>query len=334
MKKISIISLILIPFLCLAHDNESSWENSPYFDTTFLSNYDEVRTSLCKEGFKEVCIPTEDGLNLNGLLLERPEATLSVIVCCGFYPGRKEGMASLYPMLPHTCNILFFDARGHGTSEGKFWSAIHRYGKDEYRDVIAAIDYMHKHVQKPILIHSICVGAFHAARALIELQKKDLIANYALQGLIFDSGVASIVESAEIPRKHLQHKIIPGIVTSTMYKNDSKKEAKERYIYKIAWFMSAKILRSIEFCVKPFLRWHETETNLQDKMCTIPCPVLYIHAKNDSYASCETIISLAAKTQRAHCWWIENSEHAANHLKHKQEYRIRLCDFIGQILSS
>ena len=328
------VSIFSLLFWSLQSSSAPAWEDSPYFDTTFLSNYDQVRSSLCTDGFKEVCITTEDGFNLNGLLLERPEATSSVIVCCGFYPGRKEGMATLYKILPDTCNILFFDSRGHGTSEGPFWSALYRYGKNEYRDVLGAIEFMHERADKPIIIHGICAGSFHAARALIHLDRKKLRTHYKVQGLIFDSGLSSILESADIPRKHFQLKIVPALLKTYLYKKDTKQKVRERYLYHATWFMVARLMSTIEFCVKPFLRSQETETKLYDKIETITCPIFYIHAQNDTYSSYESIIALAQKTQHAQSWWIPASEHAENHLKHKHEYRIRVCDFIAQTSSS
>lgn len=308
-------------------------ESSPYFDTTFLANFSAVNAAMLKDGFKDVTFASDDGLALQGLLLERENATHSIIVCCGFYPGRKEGMASLFAMLPADCNLLFFDARGHGKSEGRFLTNIHNYGKEEFRDVLGAIAFMRQCSPAPIIMYGICAGSFHATRALLYLQKYNALASYNIKGLIFDSGFGSIMESTAIPKKHLEHKIMPGLFSSYLYRNQNKKEVKEKLPYRITWALMGPCVTGIEWCVAKMLERNKNETNLMPAISQLACPILFIHAQNDTYTPFSDIATLASQTPHATCWWIEDSEHAANHLKHKQEYSLRLCTFINRALT-
>lgn len=323
--------LILSLFLSSAHAAIPDWEQSPYFDTDFLYRFDEVRASLIKEGFKEVIIPTHDGLNLSGLILERPQARYNVISCVGFYPGRKESMATLLPLLPSDCNILLFEARGHGSSQGPFLTNLHHYGLNEYKDVIGALEFVHARNQLPIIIHSICAGSFHATRALIHLQQKALLSAFNVLGLIFDSGFASILQAYQVPEKHFSQKIIPAFLTK-LYKNDSKKTVQDRRLYKISATISRTCIGGIEWCMKYWIDAQEPETNFIDTIKTLNCPIFFIHAMNDSYVAQHHVATLAATVHHKSCWWIENSEHACNHLKFKQEYRKRLHEFIDTLL--
>ena len=170
MKKITIITLFtLLVVLTIklslygltqsptipAQTATTTWEDSCYFDTNFLTDYNAVEQKLInKEGFREVCFSTQDNIKICGLLLERPHAKYNMIFCGGFYPGRKETLSTFFHMVPNNCNILFIDARGHGKSEGGFLTNIHQYGQHEYLDIVAAISFIDKnhYLPNPIVL--------------------------------------------------------------------------------------------------------------------------------------------------------------------------------------
>jgi pimeloyl-ACP methyl ester carboxylesterase len=312
-------------------------KDAKYFDTKFLIQYDQVQESLIKEeGFQEVYFTTSDGMTLQGLLRLRPEARYSVIFCAGFQPGRKEGLASFIKMVSPDCNILFFDTRGHGKSSGDFWSLsyLSQYGLHEYKDIVAAIEYMHSRADVDIILHSICVGSFHAARALINLEQLQLREQYRIRGFIFDSGIISIMKSRYIPYEHMRTKLLPAFLISTLYKNDTKKSVQERYVYKACWLCTAPLLQLLIWSLSHKLPNFESTTTIWNKIQTIECPIFFIHASEDSYSPINDIQCLASQANYSTCWWVEHSEHTINHLKHTDEYRERLNKFITITLSS
>ena len=109
----------------LNHIKTNSVESELFFGTQFLTKYDLVAQTLIEtENFSEVYFYSLDGIKLHGLLRKKPDAPYSIIFCAGFYPGRKEGLATFIKLVPENINILFFDARGHGSSEGRIF---HQY---------------------------------------------------------------------------------------------------------------------------------------------------------------------------------------------------------------
>lgn len=126
------------------------------YSTSFLKNYSHVNSFLKEQGFVDITIKTPDNFNLCGLFLSRPNATCNVIICAGFFPGKKEGMATFYDLLPKYCNILLFDARGHANSEGPFLSTLWRYGIDEHKDILGAISWLNNNNNLPIIIGGTC----------------------------------------------------------------------------------------------------------------------------------------------------------------------------------
>lgn len=308
-------------------------DTSKYFDTQFLTQYDLVAETLIQEeGFIEVFFPTPDKIMLHGLLLKRPHATYNIILLAGFYPGRKEGLATIYKMLPNDCNILLFDARGHGNSEGSFFSTLYKYGAREYQDVIGALRFIHRLNNLPIIIHGTCIGAFHSAHAILALQKNNLLPYLNIKGLIFDSIPASVIQMIYAPHTHLEEKILPSLF-QTWYSNDSKKEIKQRYLFRITNTCISLMLSSIGFLTTPPLKYHNNNRSLHGKMHHIPYPILFIHSYDDTYSCIKEAQKLAQEAQ-ATCWWIEQpSVHAAHALKHKYEYQERMNNFIQQVVA-
>lgn len=313
-----------------------------YFDTKFLANYDKVKQSLQEDGFQDIWFKSEDGVKINGLLLTRPNATYTVISCSGFFPGRMEGMATLYPLLPEDCNILFFNARGHGNSEGYFKAKILMYGNNEYKDVIGAINYAHDTLNgKPILIHGVCIGSYHASHALLDLQKNNLFNKYLVKGFIFDSGFGSATKISNALKYDLDRKILPGYFVGSLPDGTPEEEVRKRYqevrkqyLFRITRFLALGLFRLMQLCYTPVIWYREPAANLFDKIEQLPCPIFYIHAENDTYTSIEQAKKLAAHSQSPTCWWVPNSTHACIQLKQKEEYHQKLAAFIAATMTT
>jgi pimeloyl-ACP methyl ester carboxylesterase len=301
-------------------------DDSLYFNTQFLMNYNLVAKTLIQaENFQEISFITSDSITINGLYREITDAKYTILFCAGFYPGRKEGLATFIKIVPENCNILFFDARGHGKSTGRFFTNIYNYGCDEYKDIIAAIQFVSEKSKKTIIVHGICAGAFHALRALSMLGSEQ--EKYQIKGFIFDSGITSIAKVTHVPEQYLCDKTIPNLFLS-LYPQDTKKEVKQRYLCKISSFFITTGMAALTYLLKPFIKLHDAKINLAHDTHSISCPIFFIHSKNDKYASFEDVLNLANAVKNANYWWIEESEHALHHLKHAVEYKEKLNHFI------
>jgi len=326
MKKI----VAIISFFVLTVHAQHSWEDSPYFDTSFLSKYDLVKTRLIEQDdFKSVTFQSADGIALDGIFLERKNSVGTIIFCAGFFPGRKEGQAPIFKMLPPNYNILFFDARGHAKSDGKFWRTLNKYGKNEYKDVLGAIEFVHKKVGGKIVVYGICAGAFHASHALIKLSQEKKLDHYGIVGMIFDSGFASPQNVSRALQYHIKEKCLPKKLG--WYAN--KKKIKKTFLYRItSFFVSGLACTLKKILIMPGIKSIEPETNLFDKIQNITCPIFFIHCEDDGYVSFHEIEKLANQAQCKTCWWISESSHALHALKHKYEYRKRLIYFLEKHL--
>lgn len=322
MKKFSFL-VFFLPTLVFDLRSDD-WRSSPYFNTKFLAQYNVVCEHLTKdEGLEEGFFLTEDTVPINYLWLKRPHARYTVICCCGFWPGRKEGLATFYALMPDDCNLLFFDARGHGKSGGHFLSRIWQYGSYEYKDVIGAVHFAAKRQRCPIILYGVCAGAFHATHALLQLQKRGML-HHALQikGLIFDSGWSSIAAAS---RSAFASEV------DTMVRRRCKNSPR---LYVSVSAIAQGMVHALHTCiVRPVLYMRTSDTNLANKMSRFDIPVMYIHAQSDTYVRIEPVQKLAEQTKQATTWWInEPSKHACHHLKLKEQYREKMLSFIDRVL--
>jgi pimeloyl-ACP methyl ester carboxylesterase len=301
-----------------------------FYSTAFLRDYLTVRETLLEEGFEKITFETPDNYKLTGLFLSRPNATCNIILCAGWLPGRKEGMATFYDLLPENCNILFFDARGHGESEGSLLWKLWRYGIDEYKDITGAVSWVHTNNELPIVIVGICSGAFNATHAIAHLQKDNLIEHYNIKGLVFDSGwgsVTKIITTAPIAgiKKRL------ASILAMFY--NTKKQSKRSNIYHTASYSAHCICDVSNYlCAKRLVRQYDQQTNLAYKINTIATPIFFIHSYGDLYADMDDAITLADSAINKQCWWIEQSSHAKHHLIHKDLYKEKLIAFINTVI--
>jgi fermentation-respiration switch protein FrsA (DUF1100 family) len=117
--------------------------------------------------FEDVRFRTDDGLLLAGWVVPHPSARGNVIFCHGH--GRNRGhVAGLLPTLHGLgLNVLAFDFRGHGDSEGH----TSTFGQREVRDLVAAWRYLRgRFPDKPLFLVGVSLGAAVSLQALPHLE--------------------------------------------------------------------------------------------------------------------------------------------------------------------
>lgn len=122
--------------------------------------------------FETIEFKTSDGLTLHGVWIPTSGSTRAVIVMHG-HGGSYDFDLYRAPSLHNAgFNVLFFDFRAHGRSEGKRMT----FGYEERRDVLGAIEFLHSRGMQHIGllgfsyggIVSMLFGAeFHAVEAVI-----------------------------------------------------------------------------------------------------------------------------------------------------------------------
>ncbi|HEX2922418.1 MAG TPA: alpha/beta fold hydrolase [Chloroflexota bacterium] len=88
--------------------------------------------------YETVSFPSTDGLRLSGWFLPAGEKADGLVLCHGFHTGRRELLPVAMALRALGHNVLIFDFRGHGDSEGR-WSSC---GQLETRDLEGAVRFI------------------------------------------------------------------------------------------------------------------------------------------------------------------------------------------------
>lgn len=138
-------------------------------------------------GAQERMLLTQDNFKISTLYFKREHAPFNIICVTGYFHDEtpvKEWAAPFAVLFPNV-NILSFDWRGFGDSQGRKgkWT-FNEFGPDAYRDVQAAIDFMRKENDKPIILVGFCFGAAMGLHATLKAQEEG---NSVADALCLDS---------------------------------------------------------------------------------------------------------------------------------------------------
>jgi hypothetical protein len=173
-------------------------EKSPLFNTKCIAKPEAVEKLLLSEdyGFKKSQFTTPDNLKLECLVRSVEKPAFTTVISAGFFPGLMTGMSTLTTMLPKNCNIIFYNNRGKGNSEGWWVPRLWDYGTHEYKDVIGACDYA-KTFNAPLVLYGTCAGTFANTKALCNLHTTDKLKDYNVKAHIMDSTVTDLPPTVE-----------------------------------------------------------------------------------------------------------------------------------------
>ena len=90
--------------------------------------------------FEDVTIPSFDGTRLYGWWMRVRRGAPTIVILHGVKKNRTDVLRAALVLRRAGFNVLLFDGRGHGNSEGRYVT----YGYYERRDVESAIDWLVK----------------------------------------------------------------------------------------------------------------------------------------------------------------------------------------------
>jgi pimeloyl-ACP methyl ester carboxylesterase len=148
-----------------------------FFETDHTANpqRDVYRRAIQEHGGQEVVLFTHDQVRIAALYFKRQNAPINIIYVTGYFNDQtptKEWCAPFAVLFPE-CNVLSFDWRGFGSSEG-YSGLLHRndFGSQAYPDIQAAIDFMRKENNRPIVLVGFCFGAAMVLQATIKAKQE------------------------------------------------------------------------------------------------------------------------------------------------------------------
>ena len=243
-----------------------------------------------EECCREVHIVNE-GLNLYGEFYNFGYDR-TVMVLSGRTDSLRYGYFFAIPYAKNGFNILVFDPRAHGKSDGKF----NTVGFEEHKDTLAWARFLHdEHGQRSIVFHSLCIGAAGGIYALTSDDCPDYI-----DGIIAEGMFPNFAESM---KNHLI---------------ENKKPVELMY-------------RLINARMKHYTG-HSMDFGPIDVIHKLKKPLLMLHSREDLYSTPEYAERLFALAGAEHkrLVWFEHGAHSMIRINNMESYDAAITAFLTE----
>ena len=249
--------------------------------------------------FEDVEFRTFDGTRLHGWWMPISEDAPTIVALHGVKKNRTDVMRASVVLNRHGFNVLVFDGRGHGKSEGRYVT----YGFHEARDVEAAIDWLLK--EKNVDPERLGVAG-ESMGAAIALQVA--ARNPCIKACWADSPFASLRRvTSEFVSKvtHLPPAVLSPVLWSTIQMANYRGK------------FDVNNVNPLDICTQ------------------IKCPVYLVHGTGDELIDIEHSKNIydALVCENKQVWLVEGARHARSIRSAKAEYRKRLIDFFETTLA-
>lgn len=247
--------------------------------------------------FEDVTIPSFDGTRLYGWWMSAGRKAATVVVLHGVKKNRTDVLRAALVIRRAGFNVLVFDGRGHGDSEGRYVT----YGFYECRDVESAIDWLVKEKK----IDGGRVGlAGESMGAAIALQVA--AHNPRIRAVWADSPFASLRRITEEFVRRITG--LPGAVLNPVLWTSIQ----------VASYRGKFDVSSVD----PLALAGQ-----------ISCPVFLVHGTADQLiATAHSENIYEALGGEKEIWFVEGARHARSIRHARQEYRKRLSEFFSKRL--
>ncbi|HYP29059.1 MAG TPA: alpha/beta fold hydrolase [Blastocatellia bacterium] len=247
--------------------------------------------------FEDVVILSFDGTRLYGWWMEAGKESPTVIIFHGVKKNRTDVLRAALVLRRAGMNVLVFDGRAHGSSEGRYVT----YGYNERRDAEAALDWLvsEKKIDKDrIGVAGESMGAAIALQVAAH--------NPGIRAVWADSPFASLRRVAAEFLSRVTH--LPNVVVTPVLWT-----AIQMANYRGKFDVNA--INPIELAGR------------------IKCPVTLVHGTADrliATAHSESIHAVLAGKKEI--WFVEGARHARSARYAKREYSKRLVSFFDEHL--
>jgi hypothetical protein len=258
-----------------------------------------INTWFNEQGFKDVSIESEDGLDLHGYYLEAEEITTKTAIIVHGYSGKSKDMASYAKFYHETLgyNVLMPDNRGHGLSEGDYIG----FGWIDRGDYLGWIDYILKTVgeEAEIILHGVSMGG----ATVLMTSGEDLPTN--VKAIVSDCAYTSVKAELSYQLKRMYN--LP----------------------------SFPIIESTSLLTKLKAGYFFSEASALDQVAKSNTPTLFIHGDADTFVPFEMVYELYENcSSEKDILIVQGAEHGTAYRSNKIGYETKVTDFINKYVSN
>ncbi|HWP45402.1 MAG TPA: alpha/beta fold hydrolase [Blastocatellia bacterium] len=247
--------------------------------------------------FEDILISSFDGTKLHGWWMEADKAGPTVVVLHGVKKNRTDVLRAALILRQAGFNVLIFDGRGHGSSEGRYIT----YGFYERRDVESAIGWL--------------ISEKQVNEKLIGIAGESMGAAIALQVAAHDSRVRAVWADSPFA---------------------SLRRVTEEFVRRVTR-LPGPVLSPVLWTTLQVASYRgKFDVNMVEPIALaaqIKCPVFLVHGTADDLISTSHSESIyAALCGKKELWIVEGAGHARIKRHSKREYSERLVAFFKENL--
>ena len=241
--------------------------------------------------YEDVSFKTSDGLTLRGWFIPSNYSKAVIIVGHG-YPFSKSDVLSFAPFLHKHYNLLFFDFRYFGDSDGSYTTV----GWKEQKALLAAVSYLK--TRKDIDPNKIGSIGFSLSASTMLVTKSDI------KAIVADSPYASLDKMIE-----QSYRIFPGFT-------------------KLPFTFTTKILAKIVLN----LDTKKVSPEKSIKNLGIPVLLIHGEKDSQIPVENSKIIYEASNKSLTKLWLVKGADHGYSHALNPKEYEKKVLDFFDKHL--
>lgn len=238
----------------------------------------------------------EDNLRLKGWFLPAKESRITIIVAHGYGENRQYDYIPILPLAKNLVsegyNVLLFDFRNSGESEGKMTSV----GKYETRDILGAVDFLKKEKAQQagrIVVYGFSMGAATAILAAAE-----------------DKRIGAVI--ADSPFADLKSYLESNLEVWTKL---------PAFPFNLAFMLITPLLTGLDPSSVSPLRVIKSLT---------PRPVLFIHGEADQSIPSDNsrLLLEVSNNPHAQLWLVPGAGHVESYSKEPEKYQQKINQFL------
>ncbi len=244
--------------------------------------------------YEEVTFLSRDGLTLRGWFIPAPEARGTVVFCHGHAGSMDPDLRYAPAFHKRGYNVLMFDFRGHGRSEGQYVSM----GCYERQDLLGAVDYLQSRGIDRVGVLGFSMGGAVAMATAPHTE--------AIRAVVSDGGFARLSDAVAAG---VRTRGLPGFLASLVG-------------HLIVWLMGLRLGCSPREADP--IRWVGRIT---------PRALFLIHGALDPFITLEQVRELyAAAGEPKEIWIVPDAGHREADRRYPEEYRHRVLAFFDRWL--
>jgi len=255
------------------------------------------REWVAEQDYEEIELTSDDGLKLQGSLLEAEEPTNKTVVLVHGYLGRGTDMGLYAEYYYETLgyNVFFADMRGHGESEGDYIG----FGWHERLDVIDWTDLLIEKLgpNTEIVMHGVSMGAASVLMASGEHMPEQV------KAIVADSPYTNVYDLFAYQMNRMYH--LPAV----------------------------PILPTTSAVTKMRAGYSLTEASALDQVKKAEVPILYVHGEADDFVPTQMAEELYENTKSdAEIMKVAGAGHSESFVVAKEKYTEKLEAFLGEYM--